>query len=173
MPCPKVARLQCRRENVRLRGDETGEFSEGEFAALSDQRYRRRHSARSVAEDLRAIFHDEKSRQGHRARSLAGLRIRAAVGWRNWRPQPGRPGNAGHVLFAAQPRAVTTVVPETTNQTYGEGEIILVVEDNPDVKTVATTLLEQLNYRTWQSMTQSPRSICWPRGNPSTWCFPT
>ena len=44
--------------------------------------------------------------------------------------------------------AVTTVVPETTNQTYGEGEIILVVEDNPDVKTVATTLLEQLNYRT-------------------------
>ncbi|MGA8624449.1 MAG: response regulator, partial [Pseudolabrys sp.] len=27
-------------------------------------------------------------------------------------------------------------------------EMILVVEDNPDVKTVATTLLEQLNYRT-------------------------
>ncbi|HVQ82334.1 MAG TPA: response regulator [Pseudolabrys sp.] len=26
--------------------------------------------------------------------------------------------------------------------------MILVVEDNPDVKTVATTLLEQLNYRT-------------------------
>ena len=27
-------------------------------------------------------------------------------------------------------------------------EMILVVEDNPDVKTVAATLLEQLNYRT-------------------------
>ncbi|MGC1762024.1 MAG: response regulator [Pseudolabrys sp.] len=27
-------------------------------------------------------------------------------------------------------------------------EMILVVEDNPDVTTVATTLLEQLNYRT-------------------------
>ncbi|MGB9053459.1 MAG: response regulator [Pseudolabrys sp.] len=27
-------------------------------------------------------------------------------------------------------------------------EMILVVEDNPDVKTVATTLLEQLNYST-------------------------
>ncbi len=29
----------------------------------------------------------------------------------------------------------------------GSGETILVVEDNPDVKSVAVTLLEQLNYR--------------------------
>ena len=30
----------------------------------------------------------------------------------------------------------------------GHGEIILVVEDNPEVRDVATNLLEQLNYRT-------------------------
>jgi PAS domain S-box-containing protein len=33
-------------------------------------------------------------------------------------------------------------------QSSGSGEKILVVEDNPEVKTVAVTLLEQLNYRT-------------------------
>jgi hypothetical protein len=35
---------------------------------------------------------------------------------------------------------VTVVVSETANQSCGQGEMILVVENNPDVKTVATTL---------------------------------
>lgn len=44
---------------------------------------------------------------------------------------------------------VAVVAPsEPARQSNGRGEIILVVEDNPDVKSVAVTLLEQLNYRT-------------------------
>ncbi|MGH6663430.1 MAG: ATP-binding protein, partial [Pseudolabrys sp.] len=38
--------------------------------------------------------------------------------------------------------------PEPDAQKSGQGEAILVVEDNPDVKAVATALLEQLGYRT-------------------------
>lgn len=37
---------------------------------------------------------------------------------------------------------------EAANQSAGRGEVILVVEDNPEVKLVAVALLEQLNYRT-------------------------
>ena len=37
---------------------------------------------------------------------------------------------------------------EAANPSAGRGEVILVVEDNPEVKLVAVALLEQLNYRT-------------------------
>ena len=53
---------------------------------------------------------------------------------------------AGHALSAAQPCACHRFVP--IPMVLRSREMILVVEDNPDVKTVATTLLEQLNYRT-------------------------
>jgi len=41
-----------------------------------------------------------------------------------------------------------SVPPPSTSDHRGHGETILLVEDNPDVQTVAITLLEQLNYRT-------------------------
>jgi CheY-like chemotaxis protein len=37
---------------------------------------------------------------------------------------------------------------EVAADSSGNGEVILVVEDNPEVKAVAVSLLEQLNYRT-------------------------
>jgi CheY-like chemotaxis protein len=40
------------------------------------------------------------------------------------------------------------VMAEPAEAAPGRGETILVVEDNPDVKAVATAMLEQLNYRT-------------------------
>jgi CheY-like chemotaxis protein len=43
--------------------------------------------------------------------------------------------------------AVDMAVAETRPGAEGRGECILVVEDNPDVKTVAVSLLEQLKYR--------------------------
>jgi len=43
---------------------------------------------------------------------------------------------------------VVVAIPESSSQSPGNGETILVVEDNPDVKAVAVALLEQLNYRT-------------------------
>src|SRR5262249_38120048 len=45
------------------------------------------------------------------------------------------------------PVAIVTPA-EAASLSAGRGETILVVEDNPEVKSVAVTLLEQLNYRT-------------------------
>jgi CheY-like chemotaxis protein len=44
--------------------------------------------------------------------------------------------------------AAAVTLPERADPAPGHGETILVVEDNPDVKTVATAMLEQLDYRT-------------------------
>jgi two-component system, NtrC family, sensor kinase len=44
--------------------------------------------------------------------------------------------------------AAAVTLPERADPTPGHGETILVVEDNPDVKSVATAMLEQLDYRT-------------------------
>jgi CheY-like chemotaxis protein len=44
---------------------------------------------------------------------------------------------------------VAVVIPSSpSQQTTGHGETVLVVEDNPEVRAVAVTLLENLNYRT-------------------------
>ena len=43
---------------------------------------------------------------------------------------------------------ISVAAPEPPAESAGHGETILVVEDNPDVRTVAVALLEQLNYRT-------------------------
>jgi PAS domain S-box-containing protein len=44
--------------------------------------------------------------------------------------------------------AAAVTLPERADPAPGHGETILLVEDNPDVKTVATAMLEQLDYRT-------------------------
>ena len=53
---------------------------------------------------------------------------------------------AEHRNTARKPQTFTTNEPKA--ELPGRGETILVVEDNPEVKAVAITLLEQLNYRT-------------------------
>jgi two-component system, NtrC family, sensor kinase len=53
-------------------------------------------------------------------------------------------------MYLPRSRAPVTLVTanEPAGQPQGQGETVLIVEDNPDVKTVAIALLEQLNYRT-------------------------
>jgi CheY-like chemotaxis protein len=52
-------------------------------------------------------------------------------------------------LYLPRSRApITVVTAETRTDSPGHGETVLVVEDNEDVRTVAISLLEQLNYRT-------------------------
>jgi len=46
-----------------------------------------------------------------------------------------------------EPAVAQPGAPQPAAQMNGQGETILVVEDNPDVKSVAMALLEQLNYR--------------------------
>jgi CheY-like chemotaxis protein len=52
-------------------------------------------------------------------------------------------------LYLPRSRAPLSEAPTSEDRTQlgGRGETILVVEDNPDVKTVAVSLLEQLGYR--------------------------
>ena len=53
-------------------------------------------------------------------------------------------------MYLPRSRAPVTLVTanEPAGQPQDQGETVLIVEDNPDVKTVAIALLEQLNYRT-------------------------
>jgi len=145
---PEGGSITVSAENVKLRGTETVDSLKGEFAALtiSDT------GAGIPPEVLPKIFEPfftTKSPDkgtglglsqayGFVQQSGGGIAVRSQVGQ----------GTQVTLYLPRSHAAVTTVIPETTSQSYGEGETILVVEDNPDVKTVATTLLEQLNYRT-------------------------
>jgi PAS domain S-box-containing protein len=145
---PEGGSITVSAENVKLRGGETIDSLKGEFAALtiSDT------GAGIPPEVLPKIFEPfftTKSPDngtglglsqayGFVQQSGGGVAVRSRVGQ----------GTRVTLYLPRSHASVTTVVPETTNQSYGQGETILVVEDNPDVKTVATTLLEQLNYHT-------------------------
>ena len=145
---PEGGTITVSAENARLRGDETADSLEGEFAALTISDTGAGIPPEVLPKIFEPFFTTKSPDKG------TGLGLSQAYGFVQ---QSGggivvcsQLGQGTRVTFYL-PRshaAVTTVVPETTNQTHGEGEIILVVEDNPDVKTVATTLLEQLNYRT-------------------------
>ena len=55
-----------------LRDDEQIE----DYVAIAVLRHRHGHSAESLVEDLRSVLHHQGSRQGHRARPVAGLWLR-------------------------------------------------------------------------------------------------
>src|SRR5262249_40372466 len=75
---------------------------------------------------------------GFARQSGGAISVRSAVG-------------QGTQVMLYLPRSHAPVVAaasENSSQSSGNGETVLVVEDNPDVKAVAVSLLEQLNYRT-------------------------
>jgi CheY-like chemotaxis protein len=133
---------------VTLRGTETVDSLKGEFAALTVSDTGAGIPPEVLPKIFEPFFTTKTPDKG------TGLGLSQAYGFMQQsgggivvRSQVGQGTQV--TLYLPRSRApVTTVVAETTNQSYGQGEIILVVEDNPDVKTVATTLLEQLNYRT-------------------------
>ncbi len=80
-------------------------------------RQRRRHAAHVVSAGIRAVLHHQGSRQGQRARPVAGLWLRAAVGRLRHADERGRRGNAdldlpaglGQAAHAARSAAKTPV----------------------------------------------------------------
>jgi len=136
-------------KNVTLRGTETVEGLRGEFVALTVS-----DSGSGIPEEiLPKIFEPFFTTKG--PGKGTGLGLSQAYGFAQ---QSGgsiavrsKVGQGTQVtLYLRRSHASVSVVGanEPLTELPGRGETILVVEDNPEVKAVAVTLLEQLNYRT-------------------------
>ena len=145
---PQGGSITVSAENVTLHGTETADSLKGEFAALTTNDTGAGIPPGVLPKIFEPFFTTKSPDKG------TGLGLSQAYGFVQQsgggiavRSQVGR-GTRVTLYLPRSHAAVTAVIPETTTQSYGEGQTILVVEDNPDVKTVATTLLEQLNYHT-------------------------
>ena len=135
--------------NVTLSGLETAEGLAGEFVALNVT-----DTGTGIAPDvIGKVFEPFFTTKGPDRGT--GLGMSQAYGFARQ--------SGGAITVASELGKGTTVtiyVPRSAERTAdiaaaerpdpapGHGETILVVEDNPEVKTVATAMLEQLNYRT-------------------------
>ncbi|HXZ46455.1 MAG TPA: PAS domain S-box protein [Pseudolabrys sp.] len=136
-------------ENITLRGTETVEGLRGEFVALTVS-----DTGVGIPEEIlpkifEPFFTTKSPDKG------TGLGLSQAYGFAQ---QSGgsvavrsKVGEGTHVtLYLRRSHESVSVVAsnDPLTESPGRGETILVVEDNPEVKAVAVTLLEQLNYRT-------------------------
>ena len=135
-------------ENVTLAGKETPEGIKGEFVALTVTDTGSGIPPGLLPKIFEPFFTTKTAGKG------TGLGLSQAYGFAQQsggvigvRSQVGE----GTQITLYLPRSlhpIAVAVPtEAADQSTGKGETILVVEDNPDVKAVAVTLLEQLNYR--------------------------
>jgi PAS domain S-box-containing protein len=136
-------------ENITLAGDETIEQLTGEFVALTVA-----DTGTGIApENLSKVFEPFFTTKG--PNKGTGLGMSQAYGFARQ--------SGGAITVASEVGTGTTItiyLPRSKEAASsvgpsdapvvapGRGETILVVEDNPDVKTVTTAMLRQLNYRT-------------------------
>lgn len=136
-------------ENVRLTGRETAEQLVGEFVALTVSDTGTGIPADMLEKVFEPFFSTKSPGKG------TGLGLSQVYGFAHQsggdvlaRSEVGR-GTQVTIYLPRSHEPVAEVAPgEAPILLDGHGERILVVEDNPDVKAVAVTLLEQLNYRT-------------------------
>jgi PAS domain S-box-containing protein len=134
--------------NRRLKGHETNEGLAGEFVALSIADTGTGISPEILGKIFEPFFTTKGAGKG------TGLGLSQAYGFAR---QAGGGIKVDSVvgrgttvtLYLPHSRAPVSdvLISEGPLQLDGHGETILVVEDNPDVKTVAVSLLEQLGYR--------------------------
>ncbi|HET7804956.1 MAG TPA: PAS domain S-box protein [Pseudolabrys sp.] len=146
---PEGGSIKLTGNNVTLRGTETVEAIKGEFVALAVSDTGTGIPPELLTRIFEPFFTTKTAGKG------TGLGLSQAYGFA--RQSGGTITVASKLGQGTQvtiylPRShapVAVVAPtEAANQSAGRGETILVVEDNPEVKSVAVTLLEQLNYRT-------------------------
>jgi two-component system NtrC family sensor kinase len=114
------------------------------------RRHRQRHSAGSVRTHLRTFLHDQAGRPWHRARPVAGVRLRQAIRRRSGRRQRGWQGQRFHAVSAAhrRQRKSRQMPAADASAIAGSGMSVLVVEDNAEVGQFATDALADLGYTT-------------------------
>jgi CheY-like chemotaxis protein len=146
---PEGGSIKLTGNNVTLRGTETVEGIKGEFVALTVSDTGTGIPPELLTRIFEPFFTTKTAGKG------TGLGLSQAYGFAH---QSG--GTIAVSSKLGQGTQVTIYLPrshapiavvvsaEATTQSAGRGQTILVVEDNPDVKSVAVTLLEQLNYRT-------------------------
>jgi PAS domain S-box-containing protein len=145
---PEGGSIRLTAKNMTLSGTETVEGIKGEFVAIAVSDTGTGIPSELLTRIFEPFFTTKTAGKG------TGLGLSQAYGFAH--QSGGAIAVASKVGQGTQvtiylPRShtpVTPVVPtEVARQSAGRGETILVVEDNPDVKSVAVTLLEQLNYR--------------------------
>jgi CheY-like chemotaxis protein len=136
-------------ENVTLQGEETIEGIKGEFVALSVNDSGVGIPPNLLTRIFEPFFTTKSPDKG------TGLGLSQAYGFAQQsggtisvRSKVGQGTTVTPYLPRCHGPVSVVVANETVGQSPGRGETILLVEDNPDVKAVAITLLEQLNYRT-------------------------
>lgn len=146
---PDGGSIDVRAENVVLRGPETIEGLKGEYVALSVHDTGTGILPELLSKIFEPFFTTKSAGKG------TGLGLSQAYGFAH--QSGGAIGVRSIVGKGTQvtlylPRSldrVAVVIPSVpSQQTAGHGETVLVVEDNPEVRAVAVTLLENLNYRT-------------------------
>jgi PAS domain S-box-containing protein len=146
---PEGGSIRVTADNLTLRGTETIEGVKGEFVALTVADTGTGIPSELLTRIFEPFFTTKTAGKG------TGLGLSQAYGFAH---QSG--GTIAVASKLGQGTQVTIYLPrshapvaiavptEAASQSAGRGETILVVEDNPEVKSVAVTLLEQLNYRT-------------------------
>lgn len=146
---PEGGSISLTGDNVTLYGGETIEAIKGEFVALTVSDTGTGIAPENLPKIFEPFFTTKSAGKG------TGLGLSQTYGFAQ---QSGgaiavhsKLGHGTQVTLylprSHQPVAAV-VANEPASQSPGRGEKILVVEDNPDVRAVAVTLLEQLNYRT-------------------------
>jgi len=146
---PEGGSISLTGDNVTLYGSETIEAIKGEFVALTVSDTGTGIAPENLPKIFEPFFTTKSAGKG------TGLGLSQTYGFAQ---QSGgaiavhsKLGHGTQVTLylprSHQPVAAV-VANEPASQAPGRGEKILVVEDNPDVRAVAVTLLEQLNYRT-------------------------
>ena len=147
-PCPTAAASRSRRKRASRCRRSALEGLAGDFVALSVA-----DTGDGIPPDLllprgRAVLHHQGAGQGHRSRPVASLWLCPPLGRHRDDRQRSRPRHQSDGLSTAQSCRDRGPSPRTTRVMSRSPATILVVEDNPDVRQVAVSLLEQLGYRT-------------------------
>ena len=146
---PEGGAITVSAENAALRGEETIEGIEGEFVALSISDTGSGIPPELLPKIFEPFFTTKSPDKG------TGLGLSQAYGFTQQsggaiavRSKVGQGTRVTLYLPRSHAPVAVVVAHQTGTQPPGSGETVLIVEDNPDVKAVAITLLEQLNYRT-------------------------
>ena len=135
--------------NVQLSGRETAEGLSGDFVALSVTDTGSGIAPEIIGKVFEPFFTTKGPDRG------TGLGMSQAYGFARQSggaivvaSQLGKGTTVTFYLPRSSERSADVITAQRAQPAPGHGETILVVEDNPDVKTVATAMLEQLGYRT-------------------------